>query len=277
VNNRNHRQHQQRCKEHLEATKHAYMFRPDSGLYEPKSAHPEDERQQISPGANPVTPLFVDTRTDWGPSIVAAFLSVLTLLVLGWYTYVTQGILETSQATAVGTIQAAWAAKGAADTASAALRENIKQFRQDERPYLVKEYIKIKKPQMGEKLFGEVLWRNTGKTPALTASLYIRIDVLSSEPYAPEEWEKLARTKTLSHMEMGSNLVRATDVNGDNFLSGEWFNRINAQTYKVYVFGAFVYQDIFKEWHATDFCAHYEPGTVQEEALWACKNGNDVK
>jgi hypothetical protein len=169
------------------------------------------------------------------------------------------------------------AATVAADTASETLQHSTKQFELDERPYLVKEYIKIKKPEMGEKLFGEVLWRNTGKTPALHASMYLRIDVLDQESDSPEEWESLARNNASGHLEIGSNLTRATDVTGDNFLSGEWWNRISARTHKLYVFGALVYEDIFKEWHATDFCGLYEPGSIEEASLWACHNGNQVK
>jgi hypothetical protein len=96
------------------------------------------------------------------------------------------------------------AAESAATTATRALAENGKQFRIDERPYLVKEYIKILKPAISEKLFGEVIWRNTGRTPALHGRSWIAIDILAKEPTDSEEWVRKARHGSTGYVEIGA-------------------------------------------------------------------------
>jgi|SRR5580658_10443136 hypothetical protein len=136
MTNRQYREHQQRCKEHLEATEHAYVFRPKSGLYEPKTTHPENESDYVTAGTSPNSPLFVNARTDWGPHVVAWIIGILTLLIIAYYTYVTHGIFDTSQVGTVGTIEAAKAARDAADIANATLKSSQQQFRNEQRPYV---------------------------------------------------------------------------------------------------------------------------------------------
>jgi hypothetical protein len=132
------RKHKHCCDEYLESTKGSYSLNANSGIYQPKSTPPEQHSERITPGASRETPLF--TETDWGPVIanllVTGILSLLTLLVVAKYTWVTTGIYETSQAAAIGTIQAAWASQSSAETAAAGLQLTQEQFRNEQRPYL---------------------------------------------------------------------------------------------------------------------------------------------
>lgn len=169
------------------------------------------------------------------------------------------------------------AAGTAADTAKKALDTQAVQFRIDERPYLTAEYIRIAgKPEMGKKLAGEVLWKNVGKTPALKVRISMRIDVLDKEPCCSADWARKA-SSAKGMADLGSGLNRATSVEGDNPLSGEWFNKLGHGS-KLYIFGALVYRDVFGDSHTSNFCAFYKPGSIQELALWACEteHSNDM-
>jgi hypothetical protein len=157
------------------------------------------------------------------------------------------------------------------------VKTNAEQFKIDERPYLINEYIRIaKKPAIGEKLAGEVLWKNTGRTPALKVHVFIRIDVLERDPCCPADWASTAK-HAHSSLEIGSNLSRSTPVEGDNPLSKQWFDPIIGGSSKIYIFGALVYHDIFGDSHESDFCAFYTPNSISELFLWATENGNDTK
>jgi hypothetical protein len=171
------------------------------------------------------------------------------------------------------TKQSADAATKAADLAEGALKASAEQFRVDERPYLIKEYMRLAAPpKIGSRLAGEVLWKNTGKTPAINGGVYLRIDVLDQQPNSLEEWMRLS-TQAVQRGEMGSGLGRSTPVVGDNPLSAYWYERISRGKSKLYIFGAFSYQDMFgaNDWHVTYACAVYQPGSVNELYLWSCE------
>jgi hypothetical protein len=126
VNSGSDRQYQQRRDQYLKGTEHAYVFRPESGLYEPKSAQTATQRHDVASGAHPNAPLFINPRTDWRPVLFTTFISglfsIATIILLATYTLTTQHIFETSQVAAIGTIQAAWAAKESADIAADSLQ-----------------------------------------------------------------------------------------------------------------------------------------------------------
>jgi len=182
-------------------------------------------------------------------------------------------------------VDASHAASWSAQTAAIALEESKKQFRIDERPYIVKEYIKIAKPTKGEKLLGEVLLRNTGRTPALHGRVYAHIDVLQKEPTDYRDWLKKSKDADTGYMEIGSNLDRSLTASGKDALSDIWMSAITDESYHVYVFGVFVYDDVFHESHQTYFCGRHDVGTREERSasniivfsLWACHGGNEVK
>ena len=213
------------------------------------------------------------------------FVEVLTLIAVVWYGAVAYHQWRQMVRATNASVEASRAASCSARTAASALEESKKQFRIDERPYIVKEYIKIAKPAKGEKLLGEVLLRDTGRTPALHGRVFIRIDVLQKEPANYRDWLKRAKDASTGYMEIGSTLSRSIPVSGDNVLGDPWMSGITDETYHVYIFGVFVYDDVFHDSHETYFCGRHDIGTREERSasniivfsLWACRGGNEVK
>ena len=169
---------------------------------------------------------------------------------------------------------AATASGDAAKTAQDTLVASTKQFKLDERPYLVKNTVDLtEKPQLNSKLSAEICWKNTGKTPVLSGSMRLHIDVLPAEPTSPSEWIKEARASTTSRIEIGAGLDRCVPIGGINPLGEPWNSQILAGSAYVYVWGAFVYQDVFKDWHYSTACAKYDPtSTYHALFLWACSD-----
>ena len=248
-----------------------YVLDSSSGIYKPKT---ETSSTQLA-GTGKKTPFYLHIPHDW----LALVISVATLILLGVTVYFARlQWIEMRDAT-LATKKAATAAETAANVASQALKESGNQFKIDERPYLIKEYIRLAaKPAMNEKLYGEVLWKNTGKTPALRARIQLKIDVLDKEPNTPLEWLNNAK-KQKARNEIGSTLGRSSFLSGDNPLGPVDYGKIKTKKSHVYIFGAISYADIFGGTHETFVCARYDPDSVNELYLWPCEgeHANDVK
>jgi hypothetical protein len=169
---------------------------------------------------------------------------------------------------------AAKASGDAAKTAQDTLAATAKQFKIDERPYLVKNIVDLtEKPALNSRLSAEICWKNTGKTPVLNGSMWLYIDVLPTEPTSPTEWIKEARASNSSRIEIGAGLDRCVPIGGANPLGEPWNSQIIAGSAYVYVWGAFVYQDVFKDWHYSTVCAKYNPSINYHSLfLWACSD-----
>lgn len=116
--------HHQRSENYLKRTEHLYVRNSASGLYEP-AVEP--------PGTSPTARLFTDPRTDWKAVGVSIFISLATLGLIAVYTLTTQRLYETSVQSAIGTIQAAWAAQRSAEIAMQALASSNETTELEER------------------------------------------------------------------------------------------------------------------------------------------------
>jgi hypothetical protein len=172
------------------------------------------------------------------------------------------------------TKQAAGAATESAATASSALDASGKQFRIDERPYLVLISMKLReKPDTpGHRITADVCWKNTGKTPALNGSEYAWVDIYPTEPTHPEDWVRKASASTSSHLSIGAGDQKCASNDDWTPLMQDDAAKF-AKGYHIYFVGAFVYYDVFKERHYTTGCGFYEPSSSNAPlALFVCNN-----
>lgn len=172
MNHRNLEKHQQRCDKYLERTKGEYALDFKSGIYKPESAYTDAKCQCCKPGTERKSPFFVNAATDWPPLFIGWVIGALTLLVVGYYTYVTSGIYKTSQATAIGTIQAAWATRDAAEAARSAANTAKETMVSSRRAWVGLKDAPI--ISLGtEKVEYSIVLKNFGPSPAL------RIDAIA--------------------------------------------------------------------------------------------------
>src|ERR1700722_10088635 len=263
MNNGDYRKHQQRCNDYLNATNELFVRDSRSGIYQPNSTQSVQEGKDVSHGSSSRTPLFVEPSTDWLPVILTSVLSILTLIVLAIYTWVTQGIFETSQTSAVGTIQAALAANSAAETAAKALANSAYTFRIDERPYVTLDSFPIVPPKDASLVkagFNNVhlSFGNSGRTPAFNFHVdYTACDAsIGDTPLGdPKEIAKhvgsnnpISFGKT-TEFDIGYKILEPYKTAYDN---GDSAVKIQCRV---------EYSDIFKRSHWTKFC-------IQNKAGW---------
>lgn len=107
----------------------SYVFDAASGLYKPKTYN---SQQQPSTHVQYEAPIDVKTRRDW----LSILISALTLAFLIVYTDYTRSIFRSSQISAIGAVEGAWAGRDAANVAKNSLDSIEKRFRLEQRPYL---------------------------------------------------------------------------------------------------------------------------------------------
>ena len=112
-------------------------------------------------------------------------------------------------------------------------------------------------------------WQETSSGETLDGRM--RMDILETEPCCRSDRQEAAR-KGEGVIDLGSNLNRATPVVGDEPLTKAWLDRMSGKRFKLYLYGSFVYRDIFGDGHSADVCAYYRPDSVNELFLWSCHN-----
>jgi hypothetical protein len=266
MHNWHYREHQQRCKEHLEATEHAYVFRPKSGIYEPRSAHPDSQAEHSHPGARPETPLFTNPKTDWRPHVFTWLIGIITLGTIGWYTYVTQGIFHMSEVGTVGTIEAARAARDAADIANAALEDSRKKWEIENRPNL--SFIPDDaRSILPAKFWGQgvpintiavsVAMVNQGRTPAVEFRGPQPIMILSTSDTPPT-------SHIDTHVGAGETIgvgppARVTTAYNSFPIPPTTLREIQTGTQFLYVLGGVEYASQYGTSYCASFCFRYNP------------------
>lgn len=211
------------------------------------------------------------------PTWIQAACAVALVGITFFYTYYAKQQVEEMRKATLSAKQGADAAASAAYTAAAALQASDNQFKTTVRPYVVKEAMTLLSvPVAGSKVKTKLVMKNCGRTPALNIKLWGKVALSSTEPKQREdEWRRKA-SKMPDHMgEAGSDMPRATYVESDAPISEQQVEKINKSSLRVYVYGSIVYEDIFKNVHATDFCGHYRPEETGRH-LWTCDQGNNV-
>jgi hypothetical protein len=110
----------------------SYVFDATTGLYKPKTYNEQTQSDNKKPGSHPRFRIFTDPKRDW----VAITVGVLTLIVVGLYTHYARKQWQEAHRTAEQAVISACAAKSAAETADATLKNSQAQWRIEERPYL---------------------------------------------------------------------------------------------------------------------------------------------
>jgi hypothetical protein len=265
-----------------------YVFDASSGLYKPKSYDARDNsKEQTQNHIHKVvyeSPIHVKTRRDW----LSIIISLLTLIVLGVYTIFTSNIYQASEASAVGTIQAAWAAKSAADSAKKGLETSEKFFRRDQRAYVwVKMGTFIDGIGADHKLGVNLQTMNTGKTPAQYQSHYGLMTFQNTSDLDAED-RAFNVTESIKRKRFNQGVPVIPGQTGDFFTlstieegaqpkwTTEELSNISATPARkfVYVAGTLEYSDVFGDQHRTEFCIHWSATNNDWEF---CKTHNKIE
>ncbi|HLZ40442.1 MAG TPA: hypothetical protein VKQ11_05750 [Candidatus Sulfotelmatobacter sp.] len=290
MSNRNYREHQRRCEQHLEHTKDAYVFNPSSGIHEPKTTDPQDQSEHRQPGSNSQSPLFVNPRTDWRPVWINAILSLLTLVVIGLYTYVTQGIFGLSQATATGTIQASYATRDAADSSKDASRTAAKSFEASNRAWIKPLYLYDCKPVVANQFFEEPFnLKNVGRGIAgnisgLIVVQFLRLDEMPDFHYTTGHPREYMRANMLYPDDSTHNTIPMIPIDKDGSphmttpIESQEFTRGNEW---IALHGRIDYVDLTSgKHHWLTFCTPRTSGISEMEkakrALTSCLDWNRI-
>jgi hypothetical protein len=151
-----------------------YVFDSTSGLYKPKSYDGKEEREPQRHTITYERPVDVRTRHDW----IATIISAATLIALVIYTDYTRGIFDTSQVSAIGTIQAAWAAQKSADAAKTASNTAQAELELSERPWI--KIVDVK-TRGDDPIFGALSFQKIGPykgAPDITRQATLQTSVL---------------------------------------------------------------------------------------------------
>lgn len=249
-------------------------------------------------GAGTVKQNSADRRPHWADILMAVFtgLILLTYLTSDYFLWqqfkLTEKALVDSEASFEKTLRqmqaqttaqqrAAGAFKSAADTAAVTLRSSITSFKQQVRPYVIVESMRINTKPTENVIAGiESVLKNTGTTPAL--NFRIR-HTFTLQPRLPCSIPPLPFEHNSPQANIGAGLVRAVRVFGERGLSKTEVTSIENGTLFICYAGLFSYKDIFGEAHETEVCGYYKPpnpNTAVGEGdlfLWACTDHNRVR
>jgi hypothetical protein len=238
-----------------------YVFDTASGLYKPKSNESEDQRHNEPTQIVYESPIQVRTGHDW----ISIVISVLTLVIIAIYTNETAGILEASQVGAVGTIQASFATRDAADTARHVADDATKSFHISERPYVTVANIEFDGSlEANKEIVLKVKCDNSGRSPALKVTYVTNLFMDGKRIVDPIAHEG-ASVIAYGHPTEKRFLSTFTDADVEHMKNSKDAFKIK---------GDIQYTDIFGEWHPTIYCATYDG---KEKIFKFCPSGNDVR
>jgi hypothetical protein len=172
---------------------------------------------------------------------------------------------------------AAKAAEKAANVAEDSQRQSALQFRLDERPYVVMEsLVLVGDPAVGQRLTGKIVWKNTGKTPALKARISTVVALSHIEPTDMDKWLDSAKKEGLA-LDLGAGSSRSANTPNGTVLDQGYFDLIRTGQSKIYVAGAIVYRDIFGDEHYSTAMSVYQFGVTGADRMINTANGNEVR
>lgn len=236
----------------------AYVFDVTSGLYTPKSYYEQKRSDKPKPGESKRFRFFTDPKRD----LVATFVGIATLLVVGAYTYYAkQQWCEMVKATKA-TQKAARAASDNVKIASGSLQSVQDQFRLDQRAWVGPKTFALSPPQAPNPIRVTAIEDNTGKTPAVhvSARYYIHTsDVpIDVEEYAKHPTEKPAAGKATFTIFPNASTSFVPETGSTDALGVQ--NVLHGQKH-LYVFIDVHYFDVFKQPHETRTCAMFDSRT----------------
>ena len=272
MNQRNYRSYQDNAQNYLENVGRRFVFNPSSDLYTPQSYAAESQREHRRHGSSRNSPFFVDPATRWAPTWIPVIISLVTLAVIAWYTYVTQGIWQNTQTGTIATVTSSWAARESADDATKMVADSDKYFHIEERPYVVVNVLLDMPLIFDRESTVDVRMDNSGKTPALhvhsTAKLYI-----DGKEFAFQPRTKIKSKEGTSQV-IGSGLFGSHVYGIKLQVSPPDALKPDISKTDIRIKGTVTYDDIFHESHKTTFCVNYE----SVHGVFAfCDNGNEVE
>ncbi len=197
---------------------------------------------------------------------VAIFTGALAWIAfLQWRTYRRQagymerGLEETRRSVDAST-KAASAAEKAANIAEGSLLHAQDSMRVGERAYIVvKDFEHDRQgPRVGIRYQAKVLWENTGKTPSKEGRTFMRIAVLSNEPDEFDQMETLAESAASTAI-LGAGKTGTTTHVLTLGVSVEERADIDSGRRKLFIYGVYIYKDIFNKRHITHMSHFFEP------------------
>ncbi len=246
------------------------------------------DKQQTTVDIRAIPHLIVEPVkdwTDWGMwifSLLLAIVGILQVVILSRQTKIINESLALTRQQVKESVKSADAAKSAADVAVESLKFSIGSFRQQVRPYVIVESIRLNRHPLANAIIGvEAVLRNTGSTPALKFRQSHAVDL---KPHTCGI--ALAAFSSDSGVaNIGASLVRAIRVFGGRDISKDERDAILSGVLTVCYSAMIEYEDIFGEVHQTVACAFYRPpklGTAVGDGdltLYACSNPehNSVK
>lgn len=198
--------------------------------------------------------------------ICTAIIAIATVLytVFAYHQWKTMArqLNETERQTKAA-ITSADAAKSAAATAEATLKDSQKSFIVQNRPYINFEVARlIYKPEVGKRLEATCLIRNSGRTPAIS----VRPDI-SIEGRTDPLPKAITRLRAKNRIDLGAGQSLVIPVPGKGPIRSDSAARIEAGEVVVYVYGFLDYSDLFGCQYTLEFCGFYDPKVDSENPL----------
>jgi hypothetical protein len=113
-------------------------------------------------------------------------------------------------------------------------------------------------PRVGTRYDVKVVWENTGQTPAVDVHTFMRIAILANEPTEFKEMEILAENVAGSGI-LGAGTEGTTALFLRSNVSAEERAEINMGRKKLFIYGVYIYKDIFKKRHITRMSHYFDP------------------